>query len=236
MAQTPGKSLTGGYDIKYTPETTPVASGDVVVTGSLAGLATEPIAVGALGTLRVSGIVKLPKVTGGISQGAACYWDADGSPVEGTAESGAVTTTSTGNTFIGYAAATAASGDSHVEVLALPAIVGFANGLQNVIADPGNGGAIPVTQSGSAALTSGGSGQTRTLAAPTFAGQQLAISFSVDGGGNIVLTAATGLNQAGNTTITFAEAGDSVLLTAIRIGANLRWRITHNDDCTLGGP
>jgi len=99
------------------------------------------------------------------------------------------------------------------------------------IADPGNAGAIPVTSSGVCNLTSAGA-ETRTLAAPTFEGQRLTICMNVDGG-DIVLTVASAINQAGNTQATFNDAGDTLNLIAARIAGALRWRLINNDGATL---
>ena len=104
--------------------------------------------------------------------------------------------------------------------------------ISNPITDPGNGGAIPVTASGYVPIVTAGA-ETRTLAAPTFIGQRLLIYMKTDGG-DAVLTVATTFNQAGNTTITLNDTGDSILLTAVEQGSNLRWRANgSNDGCTL---
>jgi hypothetical protein len=102
------------------------------------------------------------------------------------------------------------------------------------VADPGNGLAIPVVESGFVPLVTGGA-ETRTIAAPSFVGQELELFLKTDGG-DCVITVATGVNQTGNTTITFNDAGDVVVLRAIQSGANLRWRVLLNDTCALGGP
>jgi hypothetical protein len=74
--------------------------------------------------------------------------------------------------------------------------------------------------------------QTRTLAAPTYAGQMLLVSMKTDGG-DCVITCATTVNQTGNNTITFNDAGDSVLLVAKTNGANIRWSVVSNDGAAL---
>ena len=101
-----------------------------------------------------------------------------------------------------------------------------------MIADPGDGGAIPVTQSGSCGLTTTGVDDTRTLAAPTFVGQELNIYLDVDAG-DAVITASAGVNQTGNNTLTGADAGDQLLLVAVEIGTALVWRIVSNDGWAL---
>jgi hypothetical protein len=102
----------------------------------------------------------------------------------------------------------------------------------SVVTDPGNGGAIPVTQhDGVCELVSVGA-ETRTLAAPTYVGQRLVLSFRTDGG-DCVVTCATAFNQAGNTIATFNDAGDVLTFVAIRSSTNLRWRVTANDTVAL---
>ncbi len=99
------------------------------------------------------------------------------------------------------------------------------------IPDPGNAGAIEVKNSGFVNLVSAGA-ETRTLAAPSFQGQELQLDFKTDGG-DCVLTVATTVNQTGNNTLTFADAGDQIILRAGRSGANLRWRVVCNDGVAL---
>jgi hypothetical protein len=77
-----------------------------------------------------------------------------------------------------------------------------------------------------------GGAETNTLAAPSFVGQELLLCMKTDGGDRVV-TCATGVNQTGNNTITFNDAGDSIRLNAIQNGANIRWRVVYNDGCTL---
>lgn len=104
--------------------------------------------------------------------------------------------------------------------------------LANVIADPGNAGAIPVTQSGRCAIVTAGS-ETRTLANPTFEGQELLIYILTDGG-TCVITAAAAINATGDNTITMAEALDVLDLVAIRGSASgLRWRVRSSDGSAL---
>ena len=99
------------------------------------------------------------------------------------------------------------------------------------ITDPGNAGAIPVTKSGSVAITTAGA-ETRAIAIPGLAGITLAISLNVDGG-DCVITAAAAINQTGNNTITMGDAGDTIVLTAVLVGAALVWRVLVNDGCAL---
>jgi len=99
------------------------------------------------------------------------------------------------------------------------------------ITDPAAAGAIPVTKSGSVAITTVGA-ETRTLAIPALAGITLALSLDVDGG-DCVITAAAAINQTGNNTITLNDAGDTIVLTAVQKAGALVWRVVVNDGCTL---
>jgi predicted RecA/RadA family phage recombinase len=104
-----------GNTIDYTP-TSAVVEGEVVVQGTLVGVATRPIAADTPGALAVDGVFTIVKATGAITVGAKVYWDDDGDPVGGTAGTGAATTTSSSNTLIGKAVTAADSGDATVQV------------------------------------------------------------------------------------------------------------------------
>ena len=95
-----------GKSIDYTPGAD-VAAGDVVVQGSLVGIAKTPIAANALGALAITGVFDAVKDSSDIALGASLFWDADGDPVGGDAGTGAVSTTRTSNTFCGFALAAA---------------------------------------------------------------------------------------------------------------------------------
>lgn len=86
-----------------------ITSGQVVVVGSLVGIAMGDVANGAVGQLAVEGIFDVPAATAEITVGAPVYWDADGNPVGGTAGSGAATATDTSNTLMGHAIAAKAA-------------------------------------------------------------------------------------------------------------------------------
>jgi hypothetical protein len=177
------------------------------------------------------------KATGAINDGAALYWDADGDPLGGTAGTGAITTTSSNNTFVGFAVGAAAETDTTVMVhmVGIGAVANtIHNELTNAITDPGNAGAIPVTLSGTCQITTAGS-ETRTLAAPTNVGQMLCLHITADGG-TCVLTASAAINQAGNTVATMADAGDTLVLVGIQLGAAKVWRVVANDGCALSTP
>lgn len=105
--------------------------------------------------------------------------------------------------------------------------------IATVISDPGDAGAIPVTRSGVCALTTGATGETRTIADPDQAGLELTVTLDVDGGGDAVVTVATAFNDTGNNTITLANAGDTITLTATQIAGSPVWRLIENDGAAL---
>lgn len=220
-----------GNTVEYTPNTD-TAEGTVVVRESLLGVTVTRIEAGKTGALHVGGVHSIVKATGAIDAGAPVYWNSTGNPVGGTAGSGAITTSSGGNTFAGWATAAALSGDERVPVLLAKSTgITVHHSVSNVIADPGDAGAIPVTQSGSVAIVTAGS-ETRTLAIPTFIGQTLALFIDTDGG-TAVITVAQPINQTGNNTITMADVRDYIKLEAISVGGALRWQVTANDGAAL---
>lgn len=89
--------------------TAAASSGDFVMTGSLGGVAQVDGANGdTIGVLRC-GVFTLPKATGQAwTVGARLYWSSANSNF---------TTTATGNTLVGVAAAAAATGDTTGTVL-----------------------------------------------------------------------------------------------------------------------
>ena len=225
--------IQAGGSIDYTPVSAVIA-GQVVVQGSMIGVTKVPIEAGALGALAVKGIFDVVKANEQQALGAALYWDADGNPYGGTAGTGCATTTSSGNTFIGFAQALAGATDETVRVL-WSGPVAITNTVHNAltaeITDPGAAGAIPVTDSGHVDLVTAAA-ETRTLAAPTYLGQLLLVSLKTDGG-DCVITCATTVNQTGNNTITMGDASDAILLVAKANGANKRWSVVSNDGCAL---
>ena len=77
--------------IDYTP-TTAVAAGQVVVQGSLVGVAKEPIPANTLGALAVRGVfdfLKAMTAGSGIAAGTQVYWDATDGVVSVNTNNGA---------------------------------------------------------------------------------------------------------------------------------------------------
>ncbi len=87
-----------------------INSGDLVIVGSMFGVAQHSAASAANVVIRTGGIHSLRKLTGvstSIGQGANCYWDATNANV---------TFSATANTRIGVAAVAAANTDALITV------------------------------------------------------------------------------------------------------------------------
>lgn len=94
--------------LNYTPSGADVASGDFILIGALGAIAKTNIADGKTGAVHVCGVFSVPKASGAVTQGAKLYWNSTNSNL---------TTTASGNTFVGIAAEAAASGDASVKIL-----------------------------------------------------------------------------------------------------------------------
>lgn len=102
----------------------------------------------------------------------------------------------------------------------------------SLVADPGTGKPIPVDTSATINIVSAAA-ETNTLAIPTFIGQQLTLNMDTFAVGSRVITSAQGINQAGNTIMTFGAARDCIVLEAVTVGGALRWVVTANDGVAL---
>lgn len=101
-----------------------------------------------------------------------------------------------------------------------------------IIPDGGDATAVPVAISGTYIHGTAAGAETRTLAAPSFAGQVICLAFDADNGDNVI-TATPGVNQAGNTSLTFADEGDEITLRGCSSGGSLVWRVVSNDGVAL---
>lgn len=98
-----------GFTIDHTPSGA-IAAGAVVVIGSIVGVAPRAIAANALGAVQIEGVFEMPKAAsdGGITAGAAVYWDADPGRI--------VATQTTGDVFCGHAVEAASTSATVVKV------------------------------------------------------------------------------------------------------------------------
>jgi hypothetical protein len=104
-----------------------------------------------------------------------------------------------------------------------------------LLKDPGNAGIIRANADLQICeLVSGASGETRTLATPTKPGIRLVLRLKTDGGGDVVITAAAGLNVALETQATFADASDFLSLISVTIsGTSHRWEVLEGNVGTV---
>ena len=98
--------------------------------------------------------------------------------------------------------------------------------------DPGNAGVIRPTKSPGMFPIVTTAAQTRTVPDPTRAGLTMMLAMKTDGG-DCVVTAASTINAAGNTIMTFGDAGDFIELVSIPVGTGFKWRIAANEGVAL---
>lgn len=84
-----------------------IEAGDVVAFGGRFGIAACDIAVGATGTIALSGVFEFAKASGAVALGDVVYWDATNEKV---------TTTVTNNTPIGVCVKAEVSGATTIRV------------------------------------------------------------------------------------------------------------------------
>lgn len=103
MAQTPCIARQCGDNIDYTPGSAVLAGTVYVIGTTIVTIVPKDIAANELGATSTEGVFNVPKDNSDVSAGDALYWDDNGSPVGGTALSGAFTKTASGNVFAGIA-------------------------------------------------------------------------------------------------------------------------------------
>ena len=109
------------------------------------------------------------------------------------------------------------------------------------MADPGSAKKIKPGVDRAVVELVSAAGETRSLMPPEFAGQELTLFFKTDGGstGCTVTgresngTTSEQVNQTGNNTMIFADAGDILVLRGVLQGSTYQWRIIANDGVAL---
>jgi hypothetical protein len=95
------------------------------------------------------------------------------------------------------------------------------------MSDPGNAGTIRVTEDLQICEMVSAAAETRVLAAPTKQGIRFILRLLADGG-DVVVTAAAGLNVTGNTVATFDAESELLVLVSVQTATGFRWDILHN--------
>ena len=216
------ESITNSSGTDYAP-------GQVVVVNGLVGVTTGLIANGATGNIVYFSAFNVVKDGSAFNQNDPVYWQAAGNPYGRTAGTGAASSSSAASApLMGFALAAAGATADRVQVSLRPqngTSISVVNQSSLSIVDPGNGQAIPVTSGGTCELTGTTGAQTRTLAAPTFAGQEITLVTKAITSGTLTIT-VTNLTDDGavaKTTIAQSTAGMVTILRGILVGSTLTW-------------
>ena len=197
-----------------------------------AGTSTSGITVGKTGGNTIDGgtstsIATAHGCVGFVSDGTS-NWDIIDGTAAAFAATLALTTSGNGASLVGIYDVAALLTATTVET-ALAELVKY---VPLNLADPGTGQAIPVTRSAYVGMTCAGT-ETGTLADPTFLGQRLILNLDTATSGTRTVTAASAINQTGNTKMAFAQARDCIVLEAIKVGGALKWTVSANDGVAL---
>lgn len=117
MAQTPCIYRQLGDTIDYTPGSAVLAGTVYVIGTTIVTIVPKDIAADEKGASATRGVFNVPKDDSDVSAGDSLYWDDNGSPVSGTALSGAFTKTASGNVFAGIALEAAGTGVGDCDML-----------------------------------------------------------------------------------------------------------------------
>lgn len=98
------------------------------------------------------------------------------------------------------------------------------NALLYPIPDPGASGTITIDRQLATVEVTTAAAEVRTLDTPTRAGTVALVVFATDGG-DLTLTVTDGYNADGDTSITFADAGDFVAFVSVQVGTACVWRV-----------
>ena len=214
---------------EYTPGSAVTAGTPVQVAAGLVGVPPNDIAAGETDEVDINGRFRSHGVASEAwTIGDNIGWDADGDPLNGTAGAGALTKDDSAWDFpVGSCveAKTATTEQGIVllnEYLEGSPAAGPA-GLGNIIADPGDGEAIPVAMSGHCPIVTAGA-ETRTVADATDTGQALLLFLKTDGG-DCTITFASPIDDDGSTTIVLTTVGEHFLFVSVEDGSDIEWRL-----------
>ena len=98
--------------------------------------------------------------------------------------------------------------------------------------DPGDGEPIVVDRWGQIVpmVVVASTLETNTLADPSQAGERLVlVAHTVGSAGSRAITAASGVNKAGNTVMLFDAANERLVLDSVPVSGGFEWMVTAND-------
>lgn len=131
----------------------------------------------------------------------------------------------------------ASSTDTRGTIAVAPQEYRAINGVRGIVPDVASGAtfsaaALAASSGGVIQMTSSGS-ETRNLPSPSYMGQT--ITLTLISANSVAVTAASHINSATNTVMTFNAVGETIRLEALPTnGASaLRWRIVFNDGVGL---
>lgn len=101
-----------------------------------------------------------------------------------------------------------------------------------LLADPGDAGTIRPTMNFQICEMVSAGAETRTLANPNRSGIRFILRLLTDGG-NVVVTAANGLNVLLETEATFADESDFLSLVSVKTSTGYRWEIMEGNAGTV---
>lgn len=94
----------------------------------------------------------------------------------------------------------------------------------SIIPDPGNAGEIAVDRDRGYVPIVTAAAETRTVADPEKSNVILTLSMKTDGG-DCVFTFDTAYTESGQTSLTFANVGESITLVSVQSGSSYVWRV-----------
>lgn len=207
MAQTPCVMRHSPADtLDYTPGSAVLAGTVYLIGTTVVTIVPKDIAADEKGATAVRGVFNVPKDNSDVSAGDALYWDADGSPVGGTALSGAFTKTANGNVFAGIALEAAGTGVGDVDM--------FLRSIDGTV--PGNLAPVPTgTVAASNSAINNGTPITALGLTLVTGGNNTAAVVLPDAAAGSVLWLAN-FSGGNNTLAVFPTVGDAINL----LGAN----------------
>ena len=98
----------------------------------------------------------------------------------------------------------------------------------NVIQDPGDGKALPISKCGQVALLIGAGSETNTMGDPIRPALYLQIVVRTTSGGSRAITFASQISSSGDNVVTLTNLNDIIFLLSVPSGSGFRWHAVDN--------